>query len=241
MQGYVDIHSHILPGVDDGAGSPEMSMRMLRMADAEGIRQIILTPHNKPMRHNVSAGEMEQLMERLRNAIEQEGLRLQLYSGSEVYYRSGILDALEEGNACTMAASSYVLVEFGPMDDFSYIRNGVYQLTAGGYQPILAHAERYAHIGADIGRVGELIEMGCYIQVNAGSIMGDYGYKTKHLARRLLKHRLVHFIATDSHNDGKRSPALARCAGYVSKKFGEQYMQELFCINPGCVIANEYI
>ena len=242
MQGYIDIHSHILPGVDDGAENLEMSLKMLQIAQTEGIRRIILTPHNKPMRHNVGPESMGRRMEELQEALDQSGMEIRLYAGSEIYYRSDIVELLDNGKVCSMAGSDYVLIEFNPMDDYDYIRGGIYQLMAGGYKPILAHAERYKCVSASVQKAEELVSMGCYIQLNAGSVMGNFGYVTRHFCKQVLKKQLVHFVATDAHRaDGKRAPYIEECARYIKKHFGEEYMRLLLQVHPAKVIADECI
>ena len=232
MDSYIDIHSHILPQLDDGAEDFEMSMKMLHIAEQSGICQIIMTPHNKPMHHNASPETIQSVIQKLEKEISGSKMQIRLYAGNEIYYRSDILELLEEGRACTMAGSSYVLVEFNPMDDFEHIRRGLYKVLSGGYRPIIAHIERYRNVCAKEERVEELIEMGCYVQVNAGSIMGQYGLGTKGFAKRLLKEGMVHFVATDAHDLGKRAPYLSDCADYIRKKYGEDYCRKLFCENP---------
>lgn len=241
MQEYTDIHCHILPGVDDGAKNMDMSMEMLKTAETDGIRQIILTPHNKPMHRNLSREKLKEMVSRLQREIDGQGIEIRLYPGSELYYRSELVELLDKKEVCTMADSSYVLVEFNPMDDFDYIRKGIYQLTAGGYRPILAHIERYSKICNTYGHAEELARMGCGIQINAGSVMGEYGYQARHFTRRMLKHRLVHFVATDAHDNKKRKPCLFECAKYISRKYGEEYTKRLLYDNPEKVIADEYI
>lgn len=239
--GYIDIHSHILPGVDDGSKDCNMSMEMLRIAEKSGINEIILTPHNKPMHHNVKLEKMRILSEQLQEAMAQEGINIRLHTGNEIYYRSDILDVLEHEDAYTLAESSYVLTEFGPMEAFDRIRGGIYQILSGGYKPILAHVERYASICSRPEYADELAEMGCYIQVNAGSILGWHGWQEKRFTKKLLKRKMVHFVATDAHNMEKRGPHLKECAELIMKKYGEAYARQLMIENPAHVIADEYI
>lgn len=241
MNSYIDIHSHILPGIDDGSKNFSTSMKMLRTASQNGITEIIVTPHNKPARHNAGKAKMNSLITELKEQMEKEEILIKLHMGNELYYRSGLVEEIAEGKALTMAGSSYVLTEFGPMDDYDYIRNGIYNLTAGGYSPILAHVERYSKMNNRMDRVEDLIEMGCYIQVNADSVAGNMGFGAKHFTRKLLKEHLVHFVATDAHNADKRSPKLAECAAVIEKKYGEDYLKELFWENPMHVLRNEYI
>lgn len=241
MERFTDIHSHILFGVDDGARDLEMSIRMLRMADENGIGSIILTPHNKPMHHNITPAKAAAAVGRLQEEILKAGLDIALYTGNELYYHSGILEKLEHAASGTLAGSSYVLVEFGPMDEFDYIRNGIYQIMTGGYRPVLAHVERYLSVISEMEHVEDLSSMGCYIQVNADSIMGKAGHQAKRFTRQLLKRRLVQFVATDAHSDGTRGPYLAECAAYLCKKHGEDYMRQLLIENPSAIIADRYI
>ncbi len=241
MKSYIDIHSHILPGIDDGAENFETSMQMLRIAQKQGIHSIILTPHYKPMHHNAHPESLAALRERLLEGMKREGLDIGLYLGNEFYFHSGMFQKLEEKQACTMAGSAYVLIEFGPMDSFGTIRNGLYEALSQGYRPILAHVERYGSVSSQRGRVEEMVQMGCYIQINAGSVMGKFGFAARQFTKRLLGDGLVHFVATDSHNAGNRSPQLAECEKYISRKFSGEYAKRLFWDNPLCVIRDEYI
>lgn len=241
MDSYIDIHSHILPQLDDGAEDFEMSVKMLRMAEKNGICKIILTPHNKPMHHNASPETIQKVIQKLEKEISRSNVQIRLYAGNEIYYRSDILELLEEGRVCTMAGSSYVLVEFNPMEDFEHIRRGLYKVLSGGYRPIIAHIERYRNVCVKEEKVEELIEMGCYVQVNAGSIMGQYGIGTKNVAKRLLKEGLVHFVATDAHDTDRRKPDLAECVRCISRKYGDAFVKKLVYENPVHVIENEYI
>lgn len=241
MESYIDIHSHILPGIDDGSQDFDTSIQMLKQASTEGIIQIILTPHNKPGRHNAGFSIIESLLAELRRRMEDEGIAIKLHGGSELYYRNGLAEEIMEGKALTLAGSDYVLMEFNPMEDYDYIRYGVYSLMAEGYRPILAHVERYSKIVGEASRVEDLIEMGCYIQVNAGSVMGAFGLRTRFFTRRLLKERLVHFMATDAHDTKKRGSHIRECASFIAKKYGEDYARELLYENPMHVIQNEYI
>lgn len=241
MKNFIDIHSHILPGADDGSDSFEMSMRMLKCAVDDGISGMILTPHNKPGHRHMHFSKMESYVEKLQKLMAEGNIEIELYIGSELYYRSGLLQEIEDNISATLAGSRYVLLEFNPLEDYDYIRNGCYSLLMGGYYPVLAHAERYQNVCTKKHGIEELIEMGCYIQVNAGSVMGKSGLKAKRFLRDMLKQRQVHFIATDAHDMKKRAPYLSDCANYIRKKYGEDYSEKLFCENPLCVIRDKDI
>lgn len=233
---YIDIHSHILPGIDDGARNMEISMQMLRMAEQEGISRIILTPHFKPGHHNAPPDKAREL-----TALLQEKTKIRLFLGNEVFYQRDAAELLDEGAVSTLAESRYVLAEFLPGERFEEIRNAAYQLLSGGYLPVIAHAERCRSLVRDRGRIGELIRLGAYIQVNAGSIMGKHGYEAKSFARKLLKEKMVHFVATDAHDTEKRAPMMRDCAEHLARKYGEAYARQLLVGNPEAVLAKEYL
>lgn len=241
MQPSIDIHCHILPGVDDGSPDMETSLEMLRIAEKDGISHMILTPHHKPMHHNVSPGHNVSYRKALQEKAEQQGIKVKLFSGNEIYYSDETRDQLERGEICSLAGSDYVLVEFHPTNPYKAIHNAMYRVQSAGYIPIVAHVERYSDILSHPAYVEELVEMGCYIQVNASSVLGKYGLGVAHFTKKLLKQELVHFVATDAHDTKRRSPKLSECRSYVERKYGGDYADKLFTVNPANVIRNELI
>lgn len=241
MNAYIDIHSHILPQIDDGAENFDASMEMLRTAFRDGMEALILTPHYKPGHHNAEPQKIRMLMEKLEREMEKEGIDLKLYSGNEFYYHDEMFRRLEEKRACTLAGSSYILIEFSPMERFGGIRNGLYEALAHGWKPVLAHVERYVSILGKPEHVEELVRMGSCIQINAGSVLGKNGFGAKQFVKNLLREDLAHFVATDAHDTGKRKPELSDCEKYISRKYGERCAERLFRDNPAHIIKNEYI
>lgn len=238
---YTDIHSHILPGIDDGAADMAVSMQMLRTAAAEGIGRIILTPHHKPGRRNAPPGKVRSLIRELEEEMGKEGLEMELLAGNEIFYRQGVAELLEKGEASPLAGTGCVLVEFSPLEDYAVVRNAVYQLLAGGWQPVVAHVERYQDVCRKKERVKELADMGAYLQVNAGSIMGGSGPGAKQRCRWLLKTGRVHFVATDAHDAGRRAPRLKKCGAYLAARYGEAYAGELLYGNAEKILAGGYL
>ncbi len=241
MQPTIDIHCHIMPGVDDGSPDTGTSLEMLRIAEKNGITHMILTPHHKPMHHNVSPEHNVLYRKKLLENARAAGIKVKLFSGNEIYYSDETMEELLRGEICSLAGSDYVLVEFHPSNPFKAIQNAAYRVQGAGYIPIIAHVERYADIVQHPARVGDLIEMGCYIQVNASSIMGRYGLGISHFTKKLLKQEQVHFVASDAHDAAGRAPKLLECRKFVEKKYGEDYANHLFCINPANVIRNDHI
>lgn len=241
MERIFDIHSHILWGVDDGSKNLQMSIRMLKQAVASGTTDIILTPHNKPNRRNIYTTEIIDMISSLKSVCAEEGISINIYPGNEIYYRMDVCERIEIGKATTMVGSHYVLLEYNPMDDWGYIKQGVEDMLSEGYYPIIAHVERYTNVVSDKERIYELVNKGCYLQVNAGSIMGDFGFGTKSVARKLLKENLISFIASDAHDDKKRTPQMDKCIRYVEKKCGEQIARKIFEQNPVCILEDKYL
>ena len=241
LQPTIDIHCHIMPGVDDGSPDMATSLEMLRIADKNGITHLILTPHHKPMHHNVSPEHNVAYRKRLQEAATEAGIKAKLFSGNEIYYSDETMEELERGKICSLAGSDYVLVEFHPTNPYKAIQNAAGRVQAAGFIPIIAHVERYSDIVSHPDRVRDLVEMGCFIQVNASSVMGKYGFGISHFTKKLLKEKMVHFIASDAHDTGRRAPQLLDCRNYVERKFGEDYGKKLFFTNPANVIRNELI
>lgn len=241
MQGIIDIHNHILPGVDDGAKSRLEAAGMCVFAVEEGIRTIVATPHYHPGVQAAGNERRDVSLQALEDEIERRGLRLQIYRGNEIYYSVQSVEDLLAGKARTMGSSQYVLLEFSPGADYSYIRQGLNHLIREGYRPILAHAERYREVVCEKSRIYELTEMGGYIQINASGVTGLSGRKVKAFCNEMLKEELVHFVATDAHDLKTRTPGIRKCADIIIKKYGAAYAKRLFIDNPQKMLWDEYL
>lgn len=233
----IDVHSHILPGMDDGARNPKQSKAMLDQAWAEGIKTIIATPHRMPERQNASPEKIKEISNKLQHYSDKKGYGIKILTGNEIYFCEETINDLEQGQVCTMADSDCVLVEFAPVDDAVYIRNGLLAIQNMGYRPILAHVERYSALcKSPFDKVAELRNMGVLIQVNSMSVTGNFGRATASVVEKLLKKKLVDFISTDAHSDGKRSPAMKECVERLNKICSPDYIEKLLYGN-----AEEYI
>lgn len=237
---YIDIHSHVLPGVDDGACDMQEALRMLECAEKEGIGKIIVTPHQKPDRHCVSVTGLYNRINALQEEAKERGLNIRLYPGGELFFRQSLPEELQAGKLSTLADSRYVLVEFFPQEQYRYIRDGLESLLAAGYFPIVAHVERYVQVNESQIHQDELLDMGCYFQVNAGSLTGSGGLRMKMTAWRLIRQQMVDFVATDAHRaEGSRSPQLERCAKLLEKKCGSDYAAQLLYRNAAKVLKDK--
>ncbi|MBE5965882.1 MAG: hypothetical protein E7255_02770 [Lachnospiraceae bacterium] len=232
MLGFVDIHSHILPGVDDGAGDIEEAICMLAIAYEQGIRIMIATPHYSAGRDNIAADELKKITKEVGLAVHNAGLDIQLVLGNELLYSMDLVDALDKGEALTMDGTRYILVEFLPSTSFQEIKSGLNHCIYSGYIPILAHAERYRSLRAQPERVEELIRLGVYIQLNLSSLVGGIAKQSVHFAHKLIKRGWVHFLGTDAHGVERRPPVIENALGYLYRRYGEDIIQQLLWDNP---------
>lgn len=228
---FADVHSHILPAVDDGAQTMEEACRMIDMAYREGIRIIVLTPHHHPRRGNVELSHLNKKLQELRTRISRTETEMRIFFGMEVYFQEDILKELDEKKLKSMGKSNCILLEFSQSDTFFYIRCSIQKVQMKGYQVILAHVERYACMLENWTCIEELLGMGVYIQINSGSIMGENGAKEKRYVRKLLKNRYVHLVGTDAHDTNRRKPEMRKAADYVERKCGRKYAELIFYKN----------
>lgn len=229
--GFIDIHSHILPGVDDGSRSMEESLEMLRIAEAEGVSCMIATPHYKQGRYRADKKELLDRLKMLREEAQQECIGIRLHLGTEIFYRAGLEEKLMRQELGTLNDTDFLLVEFSPFEEYLYIRNAMEELLGMGYCPVAAHVERYQCLVKDATRAAQLRDMGCRIQVNTGSITGENGLGARRFVWKLLKRELVDYLGTDAHNTKTRRPAMRRCAELLYKKCSREYAEKLLFEN----------
>lgn len=241
MNGFVDLHCHILPALDDGAKDMDKTKEMLEIAYEEGIRRIIATPHFFASKKSASLERIEETIREVESRMEEWGFYIKLYPGNEIYYRSEVAELLEEGKIATMAGSQYVLVEFDPMTEYSYLRDGILKLDSYGYIPILAHTERYECLFEKKERLQRVKDHGGLIQVNASSFQGGMFDEMAKRAKYIMKNNLLDFLGTDAHSTGKRSPRMKDTASYLYKKLGNHKAEEILLHNPQAVIKGEII
>lgn len=233
----IDLHCHLLPEIDDGAADWEASLAMCRIAVEDGIRVCAATPHWRGV-----AGETETVVERiaeLRERLAAENLPLQVHTGHEVILIPQLVEALRGGRAFTLAESSYVLLETAQLALGAYIQEALFQLQSHGYRIILAHPERVRAWQGRSEALLELVERGCYLQVNAGSLTGEFGPGPQRQAELLLRSGWVSLLATDAHSPMTRAPRLSRAIKRCICLVGKQATQALVEDNPARVILNE--
>lgn len=240
LSGYMDIHSHILPGVDDGAADMEEALEMIQMAYKEGVRIIVLTPHNYPG-EDYNNELVHSRYEELVSAVGSRYDDIILMLGNEIFYRDSIVTELRQGGALTLGKTLYVLVEFDYRIEFNKLYQGVRRLVEGGYRPIIAHIERYDCLFKQYIRIQELIELGAYIQVNCRSIMGGLLDQGAVFCKKLLEKNMIHFLGSDCHNLTSRTPQMASCLKHLRKKGNQTVVEKISVSNVERLFYNKYI
>ena len=231
---YTDIHSHILPAMDDGSKSMEMTMEMLRIAEREGIGTIYATPHCMPGKGFPTQEKVEEAIRRVVEAARSEGIEIELKKGTEYYYMEEMQEWLENEKVITLGGSRCILVEFEPIAERTYIRNAVREILDRNYRPVLAHVERYpALLEKGFSTLWEMKKMGALLQVNCASVTNPGEWSTARKIRSLFKLGLIDFVATDSHRSHGRAPYMEKCVKTLRKRYGESYTDALTGGNAG--------
>lgn len=224
----VDVHCHIMPGIDDGSRDITETLEMLKIAQSEGITHMIATPHFKSGHRNASPQKVKELIQSVGKEAAAQGTDIKLYQGNEILFHDEMCEELDNGRISRINGTDYVLVEFMPSDPYQYIRNSIDEIIGEGYYPIIAHIERYACMVADIDNIREIKHMGAQIQVNASSITGSMGKDIKKFVHRLLKEELVDYVGTDAHRcEHSRIPKMKECTQLLYKKYDEAYVDSI--------------
>lgn len=222
-EGLIDIHSHMLPNLDDGAQTLEMALEMARQAVMDGIHTVIATPHHGTSYYDIDAETSVNMTEQLSRALAMENIPLQLKAGLEVRLTRKLPESLNRQLAATLSDTRYLLLELPSNGLPDYWEEVLHELTVMGMVPILAHPERYACFHKKPGMLRELNRMGVLMQVTAGALSGGFGRRIKSFSWKLCNERLVHFVASDAHHPQNRPPLLSPAYQLIDKKLGQEY------------------
>lgn len=212
----IDIHSHLLPNVDDGSESLETSLDILKKQEAIGVTKVILTPHYKSSTNSYTQPELIEKFNKFKDVVKQNGINVELFLGQEVYCNSKIYSSIKDGEVLTINNTKYILVEFHYFNDTD-IADYVYNLITLGYVPIIAHIERYTYL--DWNTIFDLKQMGALIQVNAASIIGKNGRRVQKYLLDAMGRGLIDFVASDTHT--KRQTELDKAYKKICKTLGK--------------------
>lgn len=242
----IDIHSHIVFDVDDGPKTIEDSRALLEESYRQGVRTIISTSHRRKGMFETPEAKIEENFKQVQELAKEIADDLTVLYGAEIYYTSDILDKLEQGEIPRLADSQYALIEFSMITPYKEIHTALSNVLRLGVTPVVAHIERYHCLENDEKKVRDLINMGCYTQINSSSVLkpklfGDTYKFMKKRAQFFLEKDLVHFVASDMHNLNPRPPYMQEAYQIISKKYGESHAEQLFRKNQELLLRSEYI
>lgn len=227
-----DIHTHILPGIDDGPETMEETRRMLLKAFEQGIRNIIATPHFFRRRYEPEVRKINELVSAVQAEADILTPGLRIYPGQEIMHFYEIEEFLAEKKVLTLAGTRYVLIEFLPSVVYSRLELAVRRMIFAGYIPVLAHAERYFCLRQQE-RLEELASAGVRMQMNYQSLVTGKNYSDRRWCRKMVLDGKCHFLSTDMHGADVRTPECGTAIAWLLKRAGKEQIRELTIENPG--------
>lgn len=230
----IDIHSHILPGVDDGAEDWEDARLMAELAEESKVEAIICTPHsNIPGEfENYWDVELQNRMKRLQREISDKGISLQILPGAEIYATDNVAELIKAGRLVSLNFTKYYLIEFGFQKSAIWMTRILASILNLGVIPVVAHPERYGCVQREPEIVEQWIEMGCRMQINKGSMFGRFGHGAWKTAGELLFHRRVSYVASDAHGPYRRTTYMANAYEFLCEEFSKSLADRLLIENP---------
>lgn len=232
----IDLHCHILPGVDDGPATMAEAVAMCRTASADGIRTVVATPHYRPGSFTWNPDEQQTAIEALQNEIDAAGLLLTILPGAEIAFCPELPELLKNGTHLTINRGCYFLLEFRPEAVPANVEPFLSSMIEAGYLPIIAHPERNSWFTRRHDILTSLVRRGALLQITAVSLLGELGADVRSFSRLLLKNNLVQIIASDAHNPGDRPALLAAAVRAAADEIGTERANALVTTNPQAVI-----
>ena len=240
MDGMVDIHCHILPGVDDGAPSVEVALQMLAAGAQEGITAAVLTPHIKSDDHQDRDELHRRTFAEFEKAVAESGLGVQVHLGAEVAFRFGLTE-VAQWPSVRLAEQPFILVDLPPGLLSPGLEQGFFELRAAGLKPILAHPERHRELARSPEKIERLRQQDLLLQVDAGSLTGRFGNRSREAAETWIRQGWVEFVGSDGHDLNKRPVALAAASDRVESLAGRSEAKRLFVDNPRRLVSGQSI
>lgn len=242
----IDIHSHIVFDVDDGPKTLEESLSLIEESYRQGVRIIVSTSHRRKGMFETPEDIIFKNFSIVKHEAEKRFEHLQILYGGELYYTSDMLEKLKLKQIPTLNNTKFALIEFSMQTSWKDIHIALSNVLMLGITPVVAHIERYNALENQKERVKEIINMGCYTQINSSHILKQKLFNDKHKrfkkrARYFLEENLVHFVASDMHNLDVRPPFLAEAYKIICRDFGKERANQLFIENAQSILKNHYI
>ena len=234
----IDLHTHILPGIDDGAKTLSDSLQMARIAVDDGIHTMACTPHIYPGMYMNSGPDIALRRDALQAEFDQAGIPLKLVVGADVHLVPGLLDGLRTGRVPTLHGSRYLLLEPSHTTPPPRFEDAVFDLIASGYTPIITHPERLTWVENSYPVFLRLLQQGAWMQVTAGALTGAFGPRAKYWGERFLGEGHTHILASDAHSVGRRKPCISEALAIAERLLGAEEARRLVLDRPQAVLDN---
>ncbi len=234
----IDLHCHMLPGIDDGAPDLAVSLAMARMAAADGITMVACTPHIYPGLYENTAAGIAKAIDALRSALTEAGIALELTIGADTHLTPDLVAGLRSGRIPTLGGSRYFLFEPPHHVEPPRFEDSVFAVMAAGYVPVVTHPERLTWIEDRYAVFPRLARAGAWMQITAGSVTGRFGRRPRYWAERMLDEGVVHLLATDSHHVDRRPPLLAEARAAAAERLGAGEATHLVQTRARCILDN---
>ncbi|WP_010648193.1 tyrosine-protein phosphatase [Oceanobacillus massiliensis] len=233
----IDIHSHILPGVDDGAKNEEDSLAMAREAVSQGITTIFATPHNKNGKYENEKDAILKNVKILSELFEKENIPLSVISGQETRINGEMIEDIKDGKLLSLNSTKYLFVEFPSAHVPRYSSQMLFDIQVAGYTPIIVHPERNQELIEHPSRLYDFVKKGALTQITAASLVGKFGKNIQKFTNQLVEANLTHFIASDAHNTTTRGFCMDEAFREVKNAYGSDYFY-LFMENSQLLVDN---
>ena len=234
----IDLHSHILPGLDDGATDLEVAVAMARAFVADGVEVVACTPHILPGLYHNSGPQIRQAVARLQHVLDDKDIPLRLIPGADNHIIPDFVAGLRTGHLLTLGDTRYVLVEPPHHVAPARLEELFFDIRVAGFVPILTHPERLTWIRSQYAMMARLAQSGVWMQITAGSLSGSFGREARYWAERLLEDGYTHILATDAHDLRRRPPDLSRGRDLAARRVGDAEAENLVSIRPAGIVSN---
>jgi protein-tyrosine phosphatase len=234
----IDLHSHILPGIDDGSKSLAMSLEMARIAVADGIRTMACTPHIYPGLYMNDAAGIRAAVDALQAVLQDHGIDLHLTTGADVHLVPGLIEGLRAGTIPSLHGTRYVLLEPPHHVAPPRFAESVFQLITGGFVPVITHPERLTWMDDHYATMQQLVRAGAWMQITAGALTGMFGARPKYWGERFLGEGMAHILATDAHSSTRRVPVLSEGLAVAERLLGREEALQLVTGRPGALMRD---
>ncbi len=235
----IDLHCHILPGIDDGAVDLGVSLDMARASVADGVSVLACTPHILPGLYHNAGPQIVSAIRQLQDALVENDIPLRLVAGADVHMVPDLVEGLRSGRIVSLAGSRYILIEPPHHTAPPHLESFFFSMLVEGFVPILTHPERLNWLPHRYESIRQLVRAGVWMQVTSGSLAGAFGRHAQYWAHRMLDEGCVHILATDAHDTQRRPPDLSRGRDLAAARVGVEEADHLVRTRPSGVIDNE--